>query len=362
MIEIVRYLLALVVAETHLWPVGVNWAGWQAVFAFYALSGYLMTRVLHQRYGFAWAGTAAFLANRVLRLWPAYFVVVFGTALALHFLPLQNFFFSLKMPHSWLEKVTNLTILGQVGFDFLYLIPLSRLAVTSWSLSIEIFCYCLLALYFARTPMRLLALMALGACAISLSTAYTWIAPSPYYAEYGFQNRYGVLQAGFIPFAAGGLVHFYRPAMRRWLAAYWKFLVAALLAAEALVAFNLFASVTLGPFLGIVGMVAVLAWHGAEERPSRAVDFVGRASYHLFIAHMSIGAILVVGLGVPGNSFVAFASATLLALALSGLLVPMEWRINRMRGRISGWGRARPVPSSAVPPVPIAALPPASSD
>src|SRR5690348_586439 len=116
MIELIRYVLALIVADTHLWPIGFGWAGWQAVFAFYALSGYLMTRVLHQRYGFGPVGTASFLANRVLRLWPAYLVVVAGTALALHFLPLQNFFFSLTEPHTLLERTTAITILGQVGF------------------------------------------------------------------------------------------------------------------------------------------------------------------------------------------------------------------------------------------------------
>lgn len=361
MIEIVRYALALVVAETHLWPIGINWTGWQAVFGFYALSGYLMTRVLHQRYGFTPSGTAAFLLNRVLRLWPAYLVVVFGTAAALLFLPLQGFFFSLKMPHGWLETATNLTILGQVGFDFPYLIPLPRLAVTSWSLSIEIFCYCLLALYFARTARRLVGLMVLGAVGISLSTLYAWLHPSPYYGDYLFQNRYGVLQAGFIPFGAGGLVHFYRPALKAWLTRRWIWLAAAVLGAEALVAWSLFASVTIGPFLGAVGMVALLAWHGAETRPSRAIDFVGRASYHLFIAHMSIGAVLVVGLGMPANSIGVFLVATVLALALSAALVPLEWRLNRMRGRVSSWGRGRPTPVTAAA-LPAAALPPGSDD
>jgi peptidoglycan/LPS O-acetylase OafA/YrhL len=363
-IELIRYALALTVADAHLWPIGFSGASWQAVFAFYALSGYLITRVLHQRYGFAPAGTAAFLVNRVMRLWPAYLVVVAGTALALHFLPLQNFFFSLTAPHTLLEKITLVTILGQVGFDFLYLIPLSRLAATSWSLSIEIFCYCLLGLYFAKTPARLLALAALGLVGISLSTGYCWLIPSPYYGPYCFQNRYGVLQAGFIPFAAGGLVYFYRPQLRRWLAAYWKWLAAALLAAEAIVAASLFASATIGPYLGVVGMVAVLAWHGAERRPSRAVDFIGRASYHLFIAHMSIAAILVVGLAVPANTFTAFALTTILALALSGVLVPLEWRLNRMRGRISGWGRQRAPATVATAPVAVAAAaaPPGQSN
>ena len=45
MIEVSRYVLALIVAEVHLWPLGASWTGHVAVFAFYTLSGYLMTRV-----------------------------------------------------------------------------------------------------------------------------------------------------------------------------------------------------------------------------------------------------------------------------------------------------------------------------
>src|SRR6185312_10906333 len=121
-----------------------------------------------------------------------------------------------------------------------------------------------------------------------------WIQDSALYGTYCFQNRYGVLQAGFIPFAAGGLAYFYRPAMRFWLYQRWIWGFAGLFAAEGLVAFNLFASVTIGPFLGVAAMLALIVWDGGDKRPSPALDFVGRASYHLFIAHMSIAAILVV--------------------------------------------------------------------
>ena len=53
MIEITRFVLAAIVAQTHLASVHDQWLGQQAVFAFYALSGYLMTRVLNTRYGFS---------------------------------------------------------------------------------------------------------------------------------------------------------------------------------------------------------------------------------------------------------------------------------------------------------------------
>ena len=351
MFEIMRYLLALIVADTHLWPVGWGWSGWQAVFGFYTLSGYLMTRVLHERYGFAWSGTVAFLANRMLRLWPAYLTVIAATGLVLCFYPLGNFFFSLTAPRSFWGALTLVALLGQVSVDFVYLIPLPRLAPTSWSLSIEVVCYCLLAVYFAQTPKRLIALAVLGAIGIALSTGYCAAVPSPYYGPYCFQNRYGVIQAGFIPFAVGGLAYFHRPLLRAWLASWWKWGLAALLGAEMLVALSIFVSMTLGPFLGVVAMLALIVWDGGDKRPSPAVDFIGRASYHLFIAHMSIAAILVVCFGMTANAFPVFAVSVALAMALSGVLVPLEWRLNHMRGRISRWGRRPGGTSGEVAPV-----------
>src|SRR5258708_35197917 len=90
LIEVTRYILAAIVAQTHLWPLGSSWPATIAVFAFYTLSGYLMTRVINERYGFTARGTAAFLLNRVLRLWPASFVILGLTLIAPWILPLQN--------------------------------------------------------------------------------------------------------------------------------------------------------------------------------------------------------------------------------------------------------------------------------
>ena len=335
MIELIRYSLATIVAETHLGPLGIAWPGWQAVFAFYTLSGYLMTRVLNERYGFSPGGTAAFLVNRVLRLWPAYLSVAAATLLAEHFLPLHTFFYSLTIPHSLLESVTNLTVLGQVGFDFTYSIPLSRLSPTSWSLSIELCAYCLLAFYFGRSPARLFALAAIGAVALAASTAYCVAIPSPYYGPYCFQNRYGALQAGFIPFAVGGLSYFFAEPLRHWLNRFGWWMAAVLLGCEILVALNDFASVSLGPFLGTIAIVGVLPWGRDDRRSSWVVDFIGRASYHLFIAHMSIAAILALAFGIPNSNWRIFILSLAIAFVLSGGLVPLEWRLNRLRDRVS---------------------------
>jgi peptidoglycan/LPS O-acetylase OafA/YrhL len=334
MIELCRYILAVTVAQTHLWNVGAAWTGNIAVFAFYTLSGYLMTRVLNERYGFTARGMATFLVNRVLRLWPAYLAILGLTLFALLFLPLSNYFFLIKMPQRPLEIITNLTILGQVTFDFVQWLPLAKPLVTSWSLSIEVVCYVLLAIYFARTRARLWAFAAIGLLAMTISTWHCAISADPsLYGPYCSQNRYGVVQAGFVPFAMGGLFYFHKLSISRWVNANLFLIGAALVAAVAAMFISSTLNVTIAPYLGIILMFCLLVrWDG---RPANRIqDFFGRASYHLFIAHMPISAVLVVGLRWTANTAIILIVSIIVALLLSTALVPLERSINVFRQRI----------------------------
>jgi peptidoglycan/LPS O-acetylase OafA/YrhL len=335
MIEVTRYILAAIVAQTHLWPLGSSWPATIAVFAFYTLSGYLITRVLNERYGFSTRGMVAFLLNRVLRLWPAYFIILILTLIALWFLPLQNFFPLIRRPVTPMEIVSNIAVLGQVTFDFLQWSPLAKPTVTSWSLSIEVFCYLLLAVYFARTPARLWAFAAIGALAMGLSTWYCAVSPEPWrYGPYCFQNHYGVLQAGFIPFAMGGLFYFHSGSLCHRIKANWGKLIVLLLVAHAAMFLGDAVSTSIGPYLGIGVMFLLLStWNGMPG--NRAEDFFGRASYHLFIGHMPIAAVIVTGLNMTQGSLVVFLTAVIIALVLSVGLVPIEHYVNVMRQRIA---------------------------
>ena len=348
MIEITRYLLAAAVAQSHLWPKGQDWMGQIAVFAFYTLSGYLITRVLNDRYGFGWRGTGAFVLNRILRLAPAYYIILAIALGALTVLPLQDFHFLIRMPETPAEIVTNLTVIGQVTFDYRQWISLAKPLITSWSLSIELCCYLLLALYFARTPARLWAFAIIGALAITASTGWCIAVDPTGYGPYCLQNRYGVIQAGFIPFAAGGLFYFHRPALTAWIGARLKLLAIVFALAWLSMFAGRWLSATIGPFLGIPFTYLLLTAAG-NYRPTRLFDFFGRSSYHLFIAHMPIAAILVTGFDLPPYKFVTMIVSIAVALSLSAFLVPLEWRVEGLRRRIAGRHRAGAAPVSAAP-------------
>jgi peptidoglycan/LPS O-acetylase OafA/YrhL len=278
---------------------------------------------------------AAFLLNRVLRLWPAYFAILALTLIALWFLPLQHFYPLIRFPTTPAEIIGNIAVLGQVTFDFVQWLPLAKPLVTSWSLSIEVFCYLLLAVYFARTPARLWAFAAMGAVAMGFSTWHCAVSADPsLYGPYCYQNRYGVLQAGFIPFAMGGLFYFHGRSMRGWINANWRVLIVLLVAGHAATFLGNAISATVGPYLGIGVMLCLLSiWNGQSGNNTQ--DFFGRASYHLFIGHMPIAAVLVTGLDLRQGSVFVFLGAVIVALALSLGLVPLERNINVMRQRIA---------------------------
>lgn len=334
MIEIVRYVLAMIVAETHVWGAGPGWTAHQSVFAFYTLSGYLITRVLNTRYGFSFGGFFAFAVNRILRLWPAYLIVIVLAATAYLVLPSNPSMNPPRLPVGWREIVTNLTIVGQVGFDFREWALLDRLSWTSWSLSIEVVCYILLALLFALSATLMIAFAIIGAVAIGWSTVTCAVSAHPeLYGPYCYQNRYGVIQAGFIPFAIGGLTYFYSEEWRRFALQHWWRILIAFAIAEAACFVGDFVSMTIGPFVGSAAMSFLILCR-QDRRATRTQDFIGRSSYHLFIAHIPVQSVLIVAFGMVPASRPLWLWTLAGCLLLSAGIVPLERRVNRLREEI----------------------------
>jgi peptidoglycan/LPS O-acetylase OafA/YrhL len=160
MLNTYRFILALCVLQAHLLVIGSEWLAWQAVFSFYVVSGFLITLILNQDYGFEWNGFVRFAVNRALRLLPIYYIVIGLTALAILFIgPLDQLNGSITLPYNAAEWLENLSVLGLGGFA--HNAP-HRLSPTAWSLAVEGFCYGLLGLFFAKSWARLLLMLAVG--------------------------------------------------------------------------------------------------------------------------------------------------------------------------------------------------------
>ena len=83
MFGIFRTFLAVNVILLHIFNVPT--LGNYSVFAFFILSGFLMTLVVNENYGFSISGFSKFWINRFLRLYPVYLTIIFITFLLLFF-------------------------------------------------------------------------------------------------------------------------------------------------------------------------------------------------------------------------------------------------------------------------------------
>jgi len=208
LLDFYRFVLAVCVVQAHVpWGSASGPLSQHAVFSFYVLSGFLMTLILNHTYGFGPVNFARFWANRFLRLYPAYATVIAITVLHILLVgPLTQLHGLIVLPDNLPDWLANLSMFGIAGFTAAQ-ISTAILIPNAWSLSVELFCYLLLSIYFARSRQRALAMLVGGIVITGAELVRVAVQAPPYY---DFQNHYGVLQAGIIPFAAGSLAYFYR--------------------------------------------------------------------------------------------------------------------------------------------------------
>lgn len=202
-----RYFLALTVVFGHLWPNKACWAAHYAVFAFYVLSGYLITRILKEVYPYSRDGLKRFCVNRFLRLYPTYIAVFLLNLLLLHIAPddALNMSWDLHMPTRIRHWLANIFIFGLTswrtyGVDT---VMSPRLVNNAWSLNIELWFYLILALGVMRNVK--LVLLWLGLAIAHLIYAFSH--------NYDFFDRYLPVTAGLLPFALGSTLYF---VVKRW--------------------------------------------------------------------------------------------------------------------------------------------------
>ena len=103
-----RILLALTVVFVHFTQIA-DLSGLYAVFGFFVLSGYLMTLIMNETYGYTAAGIGAYALNRFLRIYPIYWfscLIAIGIVLLIsgNIWTGQSGFFLPETPREWLQN------------------------------------------------------------------------------------------------------------------------------------------------------------------------------------------------------------------------------------------------------------------
>lgn len=191
-----RLFLALGVVATHLWVRTPYGLGPYAVFGFFVLSGFLMTMVLSTKYGFEADGVRRYAINRIVRIFPAYYIaLLLGVVLVglgasqLDTLRQINPAFGVPTGWGWLNPLTLLTVF-----------PIETLPVgVSNALAIEVTAYALMPLiaYSKRTAFIAAAISILLTQSLGFGTG-------------SFVVRYATFVPCLMCFAAGAILwHYY---------------------------------------------------------------------------------------------------------------------------------------------------------
>jgi len=149
-----RAMLAIWVMAFHL--VGIPVIGEYAVFSFFVLSGFLMTTIMHETYGYHASGIKKYALNRFLRLYPMYWVTISLSILTILYVGHEystTYKEVLYIPYN-LEMIASnlLMIFPQPVFYPFALEP--RLSPPTWALTIEIFFYICIALHWVYQKIK----------------------------------------------------------------------------------------------------------------------------------------------------------------------------------------------------------------
>jgi peptidoglycan/LPS O-acetylase OafA/YrhL len=184
------------VVANHFWLPVANKIGANAVASFYIISGFLMTHSIVREYGASYKGVFFFLSNRALRIFPAYWAVLFISVGLLWLFPTTfgDTYSTMKMPEGSWQWWQNLLLVD------LSTSP-SVVSPPAWTLSVELFFYIAMPLALSRSKtMSLVWLL--------VSIAYTI-----YLLGVGatFSERYTPAVAASVFFAAGACLFHYKP-------------------------------------------------------------------------------------------------------------------------------------------------------
>jgi peptidoglycan/LPS O-acetylase OafA/YrhL len=270
-----RLMLAMFVAVSHLYDKMIHGPAAYAVWGFYLLSGYLMSLILNEKYGFNTNGFIAFFTNRAIRIYPAYLTALILGIFTLHYLNIigissQQFNPQFKLPQTLIHWLHVFTVLP--------FIPLGGLPVsTSHALSLEIGMYLLAPLICRNKSSAFLCFILSVVINFNLG-----------FQSSSFAQRYATFLPCLLAFSAGSLLYHFRETLTRIkmpfgsLMAWLLFCFIWLLYPSWPWTFGLYVSLILSAWV-VISLV---------DFKSKSDVLMGDLSYPVYLFHTTIAAIV----------------------------------------------------------------------
>lgn len=203
-----RFVLANMVVLTHIG--GVEIIAGIAVWSFFMLSGYLMTLILNNKYGFQSKGLKIFAVSRIIRLYPMYwFSILTASALIIMFdenVTARQINAQMMMPTNIGNIISTITILGTTVLGIGR--PFSALSPSVWAVDIELIMYIISCIYLSRSHKY--AKYIFIVCVLSFPML--WLLAKHFIrigeTELGNQITYSFILVALMPYSAGVLLFF----------------------------------------------------------------------------------------------------------------------------------------------------------
>ncbi|WOJ98282.1 acyltransferase [Congregibacter brevis] len=328
-------MLAYWVMVFHLVDIPV--IGGYAVYAFFVLSGFLMTAIMQESYGYSARGLSRYALNRFLRLYPAYWFVLCITVILL-LLTDQVYIRAYKdvlfLPESVGQFLANASMIYPSYFPAEFE---PRLSPPTWALTIELIFYATIGLGASKTIKR---------TTVWLAASLTYYAATYIFDLNGY-HRYGAIPAASLPFALGALAYHFRKEAKS-LGRLQNRSTALLLVAAYIANALLFAGIALmfwhptrpylldaGKYLNIIlatATVVALYWHAPPDWLKRIDKYLGDLSYPLYLIHWQVGALvsyLLYNAPTRGRSSEGLLSLILATVLALGIALAMSRYLDR---------------------------------
>ncbi len=350
--NILRFALASYVVFFHIGNYYFPNAGPFAVFGFYTLSGYLITRVLNEVYYQKQHPARDFFINRFWRLYPPYFAAAaLGLLMAIFAANEANYWNpAIHLPNQdgtgsaleWLWMIPNLTIAG-LHFGLPISSPI-RFSPPSWTTAIEIYFYIFLFFVGARSALGVKRWVGISIALVLAITMVLLGVPDLLPTEWlnteklFYSNVFGVS----ICFALGSWAYYWSRQKAEGKSSFigttsfavalvlplipWRYIIAG------------DTPIMLVHYAECLA-VAVFLLHAGDREVNLPTRFFADLSYPLFLVHWQVAILLsALGLGIVKNGWFAvvavYGSSILIALLINRLIEePLKAVRTKIRNR-----------------------------
>ncbi len=203
MFGIIRFILAWFVVLAHIGQT-FKYSSAIAVYSFYMLSGYLMTLIMNERYGFNFSGIIKFIINRLLRIYPQYWLLAIIALLFIFIAPpeyARSIHPAIRLPNSFHEILSNIFIIGLYPES---IFVMARLVPQAWALHVELVFYLLIAFGLGRSLKITLVWFILSVGYHVLANIYSF-------------PRYSPILAASLAFSIGSLLYHISPYIKKYI-------------------------------------------------------------------------------------------------------------------------------------------------